>query len=747
MLSAGVGTAWAAADLRTAALQGRTARPPEISHTDSRPFREPRVLPWAGRASLLSTPQYASRSLNCTNGSLGPVRCSGIWRVQNQPIYIATPSTPLINHRSFRGSFLEPNNGADEAPQRSKVVNRASHGESELSVADQPAILTPEPVLSEPEETPGEEPAGFEREEAEASVTIEGSLKEQILDLTFQSESESDSSESETEELPNLATRDLFGSAGGPDAPPADQPVLSATDPHRPSYHFQPESGFMNDPNGPVFIDNKYHIFYQFNPLRALWDWGVCWGHAVSTDLVHWEHRPVALTPTPNSYDQDGIFSGCCVNDQGVATILYTGVQIAGPESTVPVTSVSQLLGAAFSEVQCVATCKDDGTFIKHGPVISAPPAGLDLVGFRDPYVWREDDEWLMLLGSGIKEVGGTALLYRSPDLRQWDFVQPLIVGDHKESGTMWECPLLFKLGKWHVLCVSPDNPANPVLFWVGGFLNGHFIPVGPPKRLDLGNVVYAPNTCVDGKQRQLLWGWVQEVRDSEACVAAGYAGCLTLPRVVAISDDGELLQYPAEELSLLREAQLVRERRIPLGKYPRLYGVRTGCLEIQARFARGTADAVGIDIRELRTSMLPADEAPRVEDPVPLAATRAQRMLRTDPHEGVLVSYDFKRKWLEVAWWQPGPDQGPEARGELVSKGGALSLDEDEPLDLRVFLDRSVVEVFANNRACLTTRMYRAVIGVALIAKGGDAEVQSVDMWRMGSMRQEAEPELARAA
>lgn len=190
-----------------------------------------------------------------------------------------------------------------------------------------------------------------------------------------------------------------------------------------------------------------------------------------------------------------------------------------------------------------------------------------------------------------------------------------------------------------------------------------------------------------------------------------------------------------------------MRERRIPLGKSPRLYGVRTGCLEIQARFARGTADAVGIDIRELRTSMLPGEEAPRVEDPAPLSPTRAQRMLKTDPHEGVLVSYDFKRQWLEVAWWQPGPDQGPEARGELVSKGGALALDEDEPLDLRVFLDRSVVEVFANNRACLTTRMYRAVIGVALIAKGGDAEVQSVDMWRMGSMRPEAEPELARAA
>lgn len=203
-------------------------------------------------------------------------------------------------------------------------------------------------------------------------------------------------------------------------------------------------------------------------------------------------------------------------------------------------------------------------------------------------------------------------------------------------------------------------------------------------------------------------------------------------------------MQYPAEELALLREKRLIAERHVALGARPRLYGVRTGCLEIQARFDRGTADAVGIDIRELRTDMLPEGDQPgepESDDPVPLAPTRAQRMLRTDPHEGVLVSYDFKRKWLEVAWWQPGPDQGPEARGELVSKGGALVLGENEPLDLRVFLDRSVVEVFANNRACLTTRMYRAVIGVALIAKGGDAEVQSVDMWQMGSMRPEAEP------
>jgi beta-fructofuranosidase len=474
----------------------------------------------------------------------------------------------------------------------------------------------------------------------------------------------------------------------------------------------------------------------QHNPQRAAWNWGVCWGHAVSSDLVHWEHRPLALTPTPGGYDQDGVFSGCCVNNDGIPTLLYTGVQVATPDRPVNVTSVSQLLGAAFSEVQCVATLGADGKFSKGlAPVISAPPAGLDIVGFRDPYVWREGDEWMMVLGSGIKEQGGTALLYKSPDLHQWEFVQPIHIGDHTETGTMWECPLLLKLGKWHILSVSPDNPANPILYWIGSFSNGTFVPYGAPRRLDLGNVCYAPNSCVDGKGRQLVWAWIQEVRSEEASVAAGYAGCLTLPRVLSMLDDGRLVQEPVEEMKLLRDRHLVHETHFALtSKRPRSFNVHTGTLEIEAEIERGGADAVGIDIRETPTE----DEVIENEcgeEECGLEATRAQRVLRTDPHEGVLVSYDYKRQWLEVAWWQPGPDAGPDSPGELVSKGGPLELDEGENLKLRVFLDQSVVEVFANNRAVLTTRMYRSVVGVAMIAKGGDARVKQVDMWQMGSM------------
>ena len=176
------------------------------------------------------------------------------------------------------------------------------------------------------------------------------------------------------------------------------------SDIQRPAYHFLPEKNWINDPNGLIQFNGEYHLFYQHNPVAAVWG-NMTWGHAVSLDMVHWKHLPFALLPD-QPYDKDGVFSGCTVNDNGIATILYTGTQ---------------------PEVQCIATSSDMWTFSKFSgnPVIATPPEGLKTTGFRDPYVWKEADGWYMVLGSGIEGAGGAILLYHSPDLRQWHYLHP----------------------------------------------------------------------------------------------------------------------------------------------------------------------------------------------------------------------------------------------------------------------------------------------------------------------------------
>ena len=141
--------------------------------------------------------------------------------------------------------------------------------------------------------------------------------------------------------------------------------VKASQDPLRPVYHLTTEANWINDPNGPVFFNGEYHMFFQHNPYGDKWG-NMSWGHAVSSDLVHWSHLPIALTPVPGSYDKDGVFSGCCVIDNGVPTIIYTGVD---------------------PEVQCIARSYDNMRTWKKfsgNPVIGKRPRN-DLEGFRGP--------------------------------------------------------------------------------------------------------------------------------------------------------------------------------------------------------------------------------------------------------------------------------------------------------------------------------------------------------------------------
>ncbi len=456
----------------------------------------------------------------------------------------------------------------------------------------------------------------------------------------------------------------------------------AAADPQRPRYHVLPPAHWNNDPNGPLFFRGRYHLFYQHNPFAASWG-NMSWGHAVSRDLAHWEHWPIALVPTLRSCDKDGIFSGCCVIHRGVPHILYTGVS---------------------PEVQCLATSRDGmKTWKKHpaNPLIQSRPPGLELEGFRDPYVWREGRSWYMALGSGFKDRGGAVLLHRSSDLVRWNYLHPLCVGDREESGPMWECPNFFPLGDRHLLCVSPYGP---VLYWLGQYKNHRFSPRTPPLRLDLGDVFYAPNSLGDDQGRRLLWGWVREARPQRACDRAGWSGCLTLPRVLSLEEDGSLRIEPAPELQALRRRHwnFTGEEVGDTAQW--LRRVKGDCLEILAEFAPGGAPVVGFKVRR-----------------APGGAQETE------------VICDRRRQRLEVV-----REKSTTARGAVATTvGGPLPLGRGESLCLRLFLDRSVLEVYARGQV-LTTRIYpsrKDALGLDLFARGGKAQLRSLEIWEMNSI------------
>ena len=347
-----------------------------------------------------------------------------------------------------------------------------------------------------------------------------------------------------------------------------------ARDPLRPQFHLLPAKNWMNDPNGPIYWKGIYHMFFQYNPNAAVWG-DMHWAHAVSTDMIHWRHLPIALAPTPNGDDANGCFTGSAVDDRGTATIVYTGVKSATPERATLRDGTHN-----FREVQCLATSSDPElrAWTKEKKPILQPPDDPDVTGFRDPFLWQEGETWYLGVASGWRKKGGAVLLYRSGDLRRWEYLHPLTQGKWTEreavnpvdSGEMWECPDFFPVGSKHVLLHSTAGQ----VIWETGELDRKEMLFHSEKRgvLDHG-AYYAQKTQLDAGGNRILWGWIPERRAEAELRAAGWAGCMSLPRVVSIGADGELKMRFAEQAHLLRAShfELVRGDRTDIGRAEKL--------------------------------------------------------------------------------------------------------------------------------------------------------------------------------
>jgi beta-fructofuranosidase len=328
-----------------------------------------------------------------------------------------------------------------------------------------------------------------------------------------------------------------------------------AHDQNRPEFHLLPPHNWMNDPNGPIWWKGNYHLFYQLNPHAAIWG-DMHWGHAISTDMVHWRHEAIALAPTHGGPDSEGCFSGSAVVLKGKPTFIYTGVQNAAPDQITLNDGRHK-----FRETQMLAFAADDSLLHWNKmalPVIAAPPAGMAVTGFRDPCPWQEDDGWYLGIGSGEAGKGGCVLLYRSQDFRQWEYLHKLVEGKPGKkqannpvaSGEMWECPDFFEVNGRHCLFYSTEGK----VIWATGEYDRTTHRFTPQREgvLDRGEY-YAPKSFLAPDGRRILWGWIREGRPEAEYAAAGWAGAMSIPRVLTISQQGQLEMKPTHEVEKLR--------------------------------------------------------------------------------------------------------------------------------------------------------------------------------------------------
>lgn len=485
------------------------------------------------------------------------------------------------------------------------------------------------------------------------------------------------------------------------------------TDRHRPQYHVSPPAHWMNEPHAPIYFDGHYHLFYQHNPLGPFFH-QIHWGHWISKDLVHWRDLPVALAPEKDQLAPDGIWSGSATYDaDGLPVLFFT----AGNDSASPNQSVA-LARSTYS----LDKNPDLVQWVKHPEPLIVQKKGMGAFGdFRDPFVWKDDGEWFALVGSGIEGEGGAALAFSSQDMMNWTYKGPLFKADiikYPYLGPIWELPVLLPLGSdkqgkhKHLLLVSPVGQGADVevFYWIGQLdkQNLSFIPdQEEPQLIDVGDFHFTgPSGMVDPKTgRNIIFTIAQGDRTSEMEYKSGWAHNGGLPISVYLRDDGRLGIEPIQELQSLRGNKLLSlHDKLLTETNELLQDVQGDMLEIQMEVESLSAKQLGVKVR--RTP---------------------------DGEEETLLFYDMNDSMFSVDRTKTSLHPGEKCRG---IQGGKLELSE-ENLRLHIYIDRSMVEAYANGLKSLTTRVYpsrKDALGLEIWGDG-DLLVKSLDIWEMQSI------------
>lgn len=460
-----------------------------------------------------------------------------------------------------------------------------------------------------------------------------------------------------------------------------------ANDNHRPKYHLVPSAGWTNESHGLMYVGGKYHIFSQRNYNGSYLE-HINWGHYVSNDLVTWEEKTQVLWPQPG-FDEVGIWSGHVVVKNGNPYIFYTGVNKA-----------KAAIGLATSNAPY-------DTWTKNGtPVISGVPTNIANADFRDPFVFQNNSDWYMMVGTGLRNgtARGGLFLYKSvsDDFKQWAQQGTMLEGNPTVDGTgdFWEMPVYYNFGSKSVLLVNKLPSAN-ALYWTGTFDGSKFNKDNEvPKKLEVINHLLSPSICPDANGKLTAIGIIPDHVSSEKNKQQGWAHVFSLPRVWTLVND-KIVQVPHPNVLNLRgTSKNFSNVSFNQNSSNVLNGASGTQYEIVSTMDPGTATKVGFSL-----------------------------LSNLSVNEQTLVYYDLSSKSFVV-------DRSKSSNLTDVPKTIQSSNYELPAGDIRwrIFVDASVIEVFVNEELAFATRSFPSEGSnqIDLYAQGGTAVAKDLRIYNI---------------
>lgn len=483
---------------------------------------------------------------------------------------------------------------------------------------------------------------------------------------------------------------------------------------YRPQFHFTPAQNWTNDPNGLVYFNGEYHLFFQYNPFGLVWG-HMSWGHAVSKDLVHWKQLPVALKEANGVM----IFSGSAVVDRNNTSGF-------GKNGKTPLVAIyTGYHTKSHLQDERIAYSLDNGrTWTKYS---GNPIININSDNFRDPKVfwYQPDHHWIMVLALSAQH---KVSFYSSNNLKNWTHLSDF--GPKAATGGVWECPMLQPMAvdgnphniKWVLeVGLNPGSIAGGSggQYFIGNFDGKKFTatqPTGAPgdtvRWVDYGKDFYAATSWSDipkSDGRTLWLGWLDNWQYGQKAPTSPWRGGMSVPRSVGLKtfpDGIRLVQNPVKELQKLRYDHHHLSNIAVSGMNDELSqrGIRGDVLEIDAVFTLGSASEFGF-------------------------------LVRKGESQQTAVGYNVDRHQMYVDRTHSGADSF--SKDFPGVQHGPLRPD-DNTIRLHILIDRSSVEVFGNDgQTVITDKIFPNLSsnGLQLFSKGGKVHVKSLDIWKLKSI------------